>query len=72
MARVLEMIFNTENGTSKTIRIADAKDPLGNAEVVAVMDTIVAKNIFSGSGGALIGKIDAHVITTTTTDISLA
>jgi hypothetical protein len=71
MARVLEMIFNTENGTSKTIRVADAKEPLSGAEVTAVMDSIVAKNIFSGSGGALIGKIDARVITTTTDDIVL-
>jgi hypothetical protein len=71
MARVLEMIFSTELGSSKTIRVADAKDPLSGAEVTAAMDTIVAKNIFSGSGGALTGKIDARVLTTTSTDIAL-
>lgn len=72
MSRVLEMVFNTELGTSKTLRVADAKDPLSAAEVTAVMDTIITKDIFSGSGGSLVGKIKAQVVTTTTADLSLA
>lgn len=72
MAKVLEMIFNTENGTSKTIRVTDVKETVGSTEVVAAMDMIIAKNVFRGSGGALIGKIDAHIVTTTTDEISLA
>lgn len=35
MARVLEMTFNTELGTSKTMRVTDAKDPLTGTEVAA-------------------------------------
>jgi len=72
MARVLEMVFNTEMGTSKTLRVIDAKDTLGGTEVTAAMDTIIAKNIFSGTGGVLIGKIKAQVVTTTSADVSLA
>jgi hypothetical protein len=72
MARVLEMVFNTENGKSKTIRVADAKESLTGSQVAAVMDMVINKNIFGGSGGALIGKLDAHVITTTTDDLPLA
>ena len=71
MARVLEMVFTTELGTSKTIRVADANDPLTGAEVATAMNVIVAKNIFKGSGGELTGKIRARVITTTADDVAL-
>jgi hypothetical protein len=72
MARVLEMVFNTELGKSKTMRVIDVKDPLSGAEVTAVMDTIITKDIFGGSGGALTGKIRAQVIITSTSDIDLS
>ncbi|HRX22484.1 MAG TPA: DUF2922 domain-containing protein [Syntrophomonadaceae bacterium] len=71
MARVLEMTFNTELGNSKTMRVIDAKDPLSNAEVSAAMDAIVAKNIFSGTGGDLTGKIKAQIVTTTASEVAL-
>lgn len=71
MSRVLEMTFNTELGNSKTMRVIDAKDPLSNAEVGAVMDAIIAKNIFSGTGGDLTGKIKAQIVTTTASEIAL-
>lgn len=71
MARVLEMIFNTELGTSKTIRVADAKNPITGPEVSAVMDSIITANIFSGSGGELTGKIKAQIVVTTSVDLSL-
>lgn len=71
MARVLEMTFNTELGTSKILRVVDVKDPLDGTEVATAMDSIVAANIFSGSGGELTGRIRAQVITTTSTDVAL-
>ena len=71
MARVLEMTFNTELGNSKTMRVIDAKDPLSNAEVTAVMDAIIAKNIFSSTGGDLTGKIKAQIVTTTASEVAL-
>lgn len=71
MSRVLEMTFNTELGTSKTLRVVDAKNPLDGTEVATAMDSIIAANIFSGSGGELTGKIKAQVVTTTSADVSL-
>lgn len=71
MARVLEMTFNTELGNSKTMRVIDAKDPLSSAEVTAVMDAIIAKNIFSSTGGDLTGKIKAQIVTTTASEVAL-
>jgi hypothetical protein len=71
MSRVLEMTFNTELGNSKTMRVIDAKEPLSSAEVSAAMDSIIAKNIFSGTGGDLTGKIKAQIVTTTASEIEL-
>jgi hypothetical protein len=72
MAKVLEMQFATELGRSQTIRVYEAKEDLTDAEVIAAMDNIITKNIFSGTGGALTGKLSAQIVTTTTQDISLA
>lgn len=71
MARVLEMTFSTELGTSKTLRLIDAKDPLTGAEVAACMDNIIAKNIFTSTGGNLTGKVKAQVVTTSSSDVAL-
>jgi len=69
--RILEMSFSTELGSTKVLRVYEAKDPLTGAEVAACMDNIVAKNIFTGPGGNITGKVKAQVVTTTTTDVSL-
>ena len=69
--RILEMTFSTELGKSKTLRVYEAKAALTGAAVAACMDNIVAKNIFSGSGGELTGKVSARVVTTNTADMTL-
>lgn len=69
--RILEMSFSTVLGGTKTIRVYEAKASLTGAEVAACMDNVIAKNIFSGTGGELTGKVKAQVITTETADISL-
>ena len=69
--RILEMEFSTELGRTKTIRVYEAKETLSGAEVSAVMDNIVAKNIFTGPGGNITGKASAQIVVTTTTDLTL-
>ncbi|MEQ8235195.1 MAG: DUF2922 domain-containing protein [Syntrophomonadaceae bacterium] len=69
--RTLEMDFNTELGRSQRIRIYNAKDPITGAEVAAAMDSIIAKNIFTGPGGDLTGKLDARVVITESTELDL-
>ncbi len=69
--RVLEMDFNTELGRTQRIRVYDAKDPLTSAEVALAMDDIIAKNIFTGTGGNLTGKIEARLVITDSSDIVL-
>lgn len=69
--RILEMDFNTELGRTQRIRVYDAKDPITGAEVAAAMDSIIAKNIFTGTGGNLTAKIDARVIVTDSSELDL-
>jgi len=69
--RILEMSFSTVLGKTKTIRVYEAKAALTGAAVAACMDNIIAKNIFSGTGGELTGKVKAQVITTSSADLSL-
>lgn len=69
--RILEMSFSTELGRTKVIRVYEAKEILTGAEVSACMDNVVAKNIFTGSGGNITGKVKAQVVTTSTADLTL-
>ena len=69
--RILDMIFSTELGKTKTLRVYDAVVDLTGAEVAAAMDTIIASDIFTGTGGNLVGKIKAQVITTTSAEMTL-
>lgn len=69
--RILDMGFNTQAGKTQRIRVYDAKDPITGAEVAAAMDDIIAKNIFTSTGGNLTGKVDAKLIVTDTTDLSV-
>ncbi|NMC14555.1 MAG: DUF2922 domain-containing protein [Chloroflexi bacterium] len=69
--RILEMDFNTELGKTQRIRVYDAKDPLTGAEVATAMDSIITKNVFTGTGGNLISKLDARVVITDTSSLAL-
>ncbi|WP_425803128.1 DUF2922 domain-containing protein [Desulfitobacterium sp. Sab5] len=67
--KVLRLTFTTAGGKTYSINIPDPKEDLQKAEAEAVMDTIVQKNIFFTSSGALTGKRDIRVIDTTTNDL---
>ncbi len=65
MSKKLLMIFETAKGTTSTLIVDEPKDGLTEAEVKAVMDTIVAKNIFNTKSGDLVEAKSAEIITTT-------
>lgn len=65
MAKRLVMAFKTFEGTTSTLTVDEPKDGLTEAEVRAVMDTIVAQNIFNTNSGDLIEVKSAEIITTT-------
>ncbi|AGL00262.1 DUF2922 domain-containing protein [Desulfoscipio gibsoniae] len=60
--QTLQMSFINQAGTRTTISLDNPKDTLTEAEVVAAMDQIIAKNIFNTSGGDLVAKHSAQII----------
>lgn len=67
--KVLRMSFNNALGGSVSITLPEPKADLTAAQIEAVMDQIIAKNIFTGVGGDLVSKRDIKVIDTTTDDL---
>ncbi len=65
MSATLQMIFSNTDGRNNTISVADPDPETTGAEVEAVMDSVIAKNVFETSGGELVGKVRAQVVTRT-------
>jgi hypothetical protein len=63
------MSFLNQGGNNVTISLDNPKEDLTAAEVQTAMDLIIARNIFTSSGGDLISKAYARVIDTTTTEL---
>ncbi|HZJ84000.1 MAG TPA: DUF2922 domain-containing protein [Syntrophomonadaceae bacterium] len=69
--KTLELDFLNQLNRTHRLRVYNAKDELVTPEIVAVMDEIIDKNIFSGSGGELTGKISARMVIRETTEFDL-
>ncbi|MEN6565782.1 MAG: DUF2922 domain-containing protein [Veillonellales bacterium] len=57
----LEMVFKSEGGKSVTVAVKEPKDGLTLAEVQTVMNTIIAKNIFTSTSGNLVSIEEAQI-----------
>ena len=63
------MTFNNATGNAVTITLPEPKTSLTAAQIEAVMDQIITKNIFLTSGGELVSKRDVKIVNTTTDDL---
>ena len=61
MIKTLEMTFRDVVGKSVVISLPNPKDEITLAEVTAVMQSILAKNIFYTSSGNLEDIVDAKI-----------
>ncbi|GFZ30257.1 hypothetical protein CSC2_07830 [Clostridium zeae] len=52
-----------EKGNNINLLLRGIKDTLTSAEISKAMDTIIAKNTFFSSGGKLVQKVTAQIIT---------
>lgn len=68
-SRVARLTFTTDGGKMFAITLPNPKEGLQQAEVMAVMDAIIASDIFFTSSGALTGIRDIKVIDTSTDDL---
>lgn len=62
MEKTVELQFLDELGKTARLSISEPKDTLTEAEIFAVMDSILAVDVFFGSGGRLIAKKGAQII----------
>lgn len=69
VAQTLRMVFRNQAGNNVTIALDNPRDNLTAAEIEAAMDLIIARNVFTSTGGDLVAKQDIRVIDTTTNDL---
>ncbi|OQA09882.1 MAG: hypothetical protein BWY65_00922 [Firmicutes bacterium ADurb.Bin373] len=68
-SKTLRMVFKSQAGRNVTITLDNPRSDLSSAEIEAAMDLIIARNIFTSSGGDLVSKQDIKIIDTTTDDL---
>ncbi|MBV7273745.1 DUF2922 domain-containing protein [Clostridiaceae bacterium UIB06] len=61
MSKTLVMNFLNESGKKTAVRVSNVKEDITEAEVKNAMDVILAKNIFTTSGGDLKSKDSAEL-----------
>ena len=71
MDYTLSLIFVSASGDKITISVAGAKPSVTQAEASALMDTIIAKDIFLSKGGALTSKYGAQLTERTVTKFTV-
>jgi hypothetical protein len=65
MSDTLQMIFSNTEGRNTTISVADPDPELTALEAEEVMDSIITKNVFQTSGGDIVSKVRAQVVSRT-------
>lgn len=63
MAKTLELYFGNEEKKRTKISMPDPREDLEGSDVKAVMDMILAKNIFDTSGGDIVRIDSAKIVT---------
>jgi len=62
MQKTLRMIFKNAAAKNVAVNLPDPNPAITAAEVQAVMDSIVSRNVFNTSGGDIEAKVRAEVV----------
>lgn len=62
MTETLQMIFRNFDGRNTTISVSDPDPELTAQDVSDVMDSVVTRNVFLTTGGEIISKVRAQVV----------
>ena len=57
MSKILEMVFKTDSGKQKIIRVTNPKDDLTIEAVTAVMQEIISKAIFTTTDNSNLAEV---------------
>ncbi|USK74041.1 DUF2922 domain-containing protein [Peribacillus frigoritolerans] len=71
MAKVLELIFVTEEGKSATISVDNPKEPVEVNRVKLAMEKIIAGNVFVTSSGDFVDLKAARLIERNVEEVEL-
>lgn len=71
MSKTLIMVFQNDAGKNVSISIPQVRDSITEQEVKTVMQSILAKNIFTSNGGDLVGIMAAQIINKDTTELNV-
>ncbi len=69
MAKKLELRFVNSEDKVVTIALEAPIEPVDPLQVEQAMDEILAQNVFTSSGGDLVGKRGARIVERNVTDI---
>lgn len=62
MTNTLQLIFQLANEKSLTLSVMEPRENLTDAEVAAVMETIVTQNVFKRDEASIVAKKAARLI----------
>lgn len=62
MTETLQMIFRNFDGRNTTISVSDPDPELTAQDVSDVMDLVVTHNVFQTTGGDIVDKVRAQVV----------
>ncbi len=65
MSSTLRMVFRNTEDRLSAISVPDPDPELTALEVEEVMDSIIVKNLFTTTGGDLVSKVRAEVVSRT-------
>jgi len=66
---VLRLVFGTENGKTASMEFNNPKADVTQAEVQALMNLIITKNVVNTKNGALTTIVDGGIVTRSFTDL---
>ncbi len=61
--QTLQLVFRNEENSLFTLSLTSPRADLELPEVTAAMDTVISKNIFHTTGGDLVSKVLARIVT---------
>lgn len=72
MKRTIEMNFVKADGKRYTLRLENAREDVTGAEIDALMDSLVQKDVFVFDGAAIEGKVAAKIVAIDETPVALS
>lgn len=69
--RTAKMAFKDVSGKKKNLTIKDVKEDVLDADISALMNSVVTKKLIKTEAGDLVEMVEAHVITKETKKVDL-